>query len=402
MTWTDLDIPVDETTIITSILGRIADKLPGWTPTEGAPEVALAEEFGHQVAILNQLAVDATRYAAAGVATAFGFQPIEGAKATLPDVALVAQLPPSAGTAPFTTTVTVPAGFTIAVDQRAFIIPQQTTVPVAFTEVTDGPYVGYWRGTFAVDFTALEVGTLSNVGEPGDTATLQTVSSVIVSATVTATAAGGIDPETMTAYLSRFTRWLHTLKPGGVRAQNIAEFATTVTGVQRAIALDRYNPADPSTPAERTVTVIPIDAAGEPLNTSTRELLLDELEQIREVGFVFHIADPTYAEPVIVVTVTKGADHTASEVQANVAAKITAALHPSRWGATDTDPRAWVDRPKLRTLDIALLAASAAGVTGVTSVAINGGSADVTLASTPGALIAPFEPGGSTLTVNVT
>lgn len=402
MPWQDLDIPVDEAAITTNILTRLAEALPDWTPSEGAPEVALAEEFGHQVAIVNQAAVAAARYAAAGVATAFGFEPVGGARATLAGVNLVAQLPPSASAAPFTTAVTVPAGFAISVDQRAFTVPTQVTVAVDFTEVTTGPYAGYWRGAFGIDFTALEVGASSNIGDVDQAATLQTVSPVIVSATLTVGAAGGIDPESMTAFLSRFTSWLRTLKPGGVRAQNIADFAGTVLGVQRAIALDRYDALDPGTVAERTVTVIPVDAAGQPLDVGTRARLQAELEQIREVGFIFRIADPEYATPTIVISVAKGDEHTAAEVQANVVAVLAAALHPSRWGTVNDDPRTWTERGTLRILDLAVLASTAVGVAAVLSVTIDGGTTDVVLnGGDPGALIAPVGVGGTTVTVTV-
>ncbi|WOF23848.1 baseplate J/gp47 family protein [Microbacterium betulae] len=385
MAWEPLPLPVDQDQIITTILTGIATAIPGWVPIEGAPEVALAEEIGVQLAAVNAAAVAAANYAAAGVAAAFGFEPIEGTKAVLQDVTLTAQLPPSAGTAAFSRAVTVPAGFTITIGGQPFIVPKQVTRVAAFTQVTAGDFTGYWRGIITADFAAYEAGDEWNIGAAGDVASIQTVSPVIIAATLTAPASGGEGAETLTAFLSRFTAWLATLKPGGVRAADLAAFAATVPGVRRALALDRYDPENPGTPADRTVTIIPIDAAGGDLASFEVDRLRTEIESIREVGFIVHIIDPVRTPVTVDVTVTVAVGGDVTAVQSAVATAVEAALSPAAWGSGG-DPAAWAETTTLRTLDVALVVANVPDVAAIGAITLNGDTADVTLTG-PGALI---------------
>ncbi|WP_221585548.1 baseplate J/gp47 family protein [Microbacterium sp. G2-8] len=386
MPWEPLPVPIDEGTIIRNILTGLSQKIPGWIPSEGAPEVALAEEIGYQLAAVNRAAVTAAEYAAAGVAAAFGFEPIDGLKAVLPQVTLTAQLPPSAGTAPFDRGVTVPAGFTITVGQQPFVVPKQITLVASFAEVASGDFAGYWRGDIAVDFLALDIGDEWNTGTIGEKASIQTVSPVIITATLTAPATGGVGAETLTTFLTRFTAWLATLKPGGVRAEDLAAFATTVEGTQRALALDRYDPNDPGTPADRAVTIIPVTATGADLDTFARERLQAALEGIREVGFIFHLIDPTRTAVAVDVTVTAATGQETPAVEAAVTAAVTKALSSSVWGTADGDSATWAEVDTLRTLDVAVVVATVPGVAAINGITLDGGTADIALAG-PGALV---------------
>lgn len=386
MAWQDLPLPIDQTQIINQILSGLAAKLPGWRPHEGALEVALAEEIGVALAGVNRAAQDAMAYAAAGVASALGFAPVEGTRAVLPQVALVAQLPPSTASAPFSRAVTVPKGFTIAVGDRAFVVPQQVTIVAAFTAVVDGPEAGYWRGTIHTDFQAVDVGDAWNVGAAGTKASIQTAHNTIISATLTAPAAGGAGAETLDAFLGRFVAWMSTLRPGGVRASDLAVFASTIAGTQRALALDRYDPADPATPADRTVTIIPVSPTGDDLASFDVDRLRAALEQIREVGFVFHIIDPTRTPVSVDVTITPASAVEPTLVVQDVKVALEEALSPAWWGTTDGDPATWVEHDVLRSLDVALIVATVPGVASLGSITLNGATADVPLAG-PGALI---------------
>ena len=388
MAWKPLPLPDDEGKIIRTILEGLVARIPGWRPNEGALEVALAEEIGLALAAVNRYAQLASNMAAAGVAQALGFTPIAGTRAALPSVELTAQLPPSSATAPFSRAVTVTSGFKIAVGDQAFIVPRQITAVADFTQITSGPSEGYWEGKILIDFTALEPGDAYNTGAPGQTASIQTVSPTIVKATLTAPAAGGTSDETLEAFLARFVAWMSTLKPGGVRADDLAAFASTIEGTQRALALDRYDPADPGTPADRTVTIIPVSLTGLDLTSFETDRLREALEQIREVGFVFHIIDPVRTPVDVQVTITPASTAEPSQVVQDVHDALAVALSPAEWGTTDGDPATWVERDVVRTLDVALIAATVTGVASLGTITLNGGSADVPLAG-PGALIDP-------------
>lgn len=400
MAWQDLTLPTDEASITAAILAGLAARLDGWTPNEGAPEVALAEEFAHWIDITNQLAIASSQLQVAGVAGTFGFAPIAAVSSNLPAVTLTLQLPPSAGTGTFTQPMTVPAGLMIAIDQQAFTLPADITSPVTFTQVTTGPSTGYWQGTMSAAFAAVVSGNASNGGTPGEQATLLTASPTVIAATLTAAATGGVDAETLTQFLARFVTYVATLRPGGVRASELAALAATLPGVQRAFAVDLYDPAHPATPTELTVTIIPVDAAGAPVSSAIKSSIETYLESIREVNFVFHVIDPTYTDLAIAVEVAllTGAD--AVVVTAAVTAAITAMIDPASWGTTGTDPKSWTERTVVQPLDIAVVVGKVPGVGSITSVTVNGGTAAVTIGG-PGALPSPVQAGGSTIDVTV-
>ncbi|WP_278259489.1 hypothetical protein [Nocardioides convexus] len=54
MPWDPPEISTDPDEVTATILDGPASRLVGWEATEGAPEVALAEEVGREIAILNQ------------------------------------------------------------------------------------------------------------------------------------------------------------------------------------------------------------------------------------------------------------------------------------------------------------------------------------------------------------
>ena len=389
MAWTPMPLPEDPDEIIRRIITGIAARIPGWKPHEGALETALAEEIGLQIGALHQATTIAFDYAAAGIAKTLGFEPVDGIQAVLPEVQLVAQFPPSAAIAPFERAVTVPAGFKIAVGEHAYTIPEQVTAVASFTQATETGYEGYWRGSILVDFLAIDIGDDYNIGVAGDRATMITSQNPIISATLTTPARGGTNAETLDAFLSRFVAWMSTLKPGGVRASDIATFATTIDGVGRTLALDRYNPANPTTPTDRTVTIIPVAPDGSDLTTLEKQRLTAALEQIREVGFIFHIIDPTRTPVTVDITITPA---TSSEPEAVIDAvhdALAAALAPDAWGTTDGDPATWTERMEVRVLDIALVAATVPGVAALGEITLNGGGSDTVALTGPGALIAP-------------
>lgn len=368
MAWTPLPVETDEDVVTARILDALAARLPGWVPVEGAPEVALAEEIGRETAATNARAATAVELAFAGIGeTVFGLPALLGAQATM----LVELTVTGAGAG-------VPAGFTVVginADgvEVAFELPEQVTA--------GGP-------TVQVVMRARDVGVLSNTVPVGPLTVVTSTSTVSAAAALEAST-GGVDAESVTAYLSRLVDYIATLRPGGVRARDLATLARNVTGVHRALGVDLYDPTIPSTTAERTVTVFPVDVDGLPVNAGVAAEVEQVLEDVREVNFIIHVDDPTYT-PVQVnfaAVAETGADP--ALVQANVHAALAAHLSPASWGSTPVDPTSWTETTTVRYLDLARIAGSAEGVAYLTTLTLNGGTGDVALPG-PAALPAPL------------
>lgn len=395
MAFDPIVIDSDATTITADILAGLTSRLSGWLPNEGAPEVALAEEFALQIAATNDLALVSTQLAAAGVATAFGFAPYVAVPATLPGVQLTLSLPASTSTVPFTQAMAVPRGFTIAVGDVAFALTVDATALVNFTAAADGS----WQGTMSVNMVAVDAGSAGNVAA-GSLATVVSATMTVVHATIVNAATGGTDAETVPEFLNRFTAWAATLRPGGVLVPDITALATTVSGVQRALGLDQYDPATPAIPAEKTVTVIPVDVAGAALTAGQKTVLTALLDATREVNFVFHVIDPTYTNIALNVTVSRDSSYTATAIHDAAVAALTTLIDPGKWGTVSGDLHTWSEKTALTSFDVSAALGRVPGITAITAITINGSSTAASLTG-PGALPSPLGASGSTIAVTV-
>ncbi len=379
MPWEQPDIPEDPDEIIQRILDGLAERMPGWEPIPGAPEVALAEELGYEMAVLGQLTRIGLEVAIAGFGeTAFGFPAYLGATADLQAEVTVT----AAG-------ATIPAGLTVVGindngDEVAFeladdVVAETTTVPVELTAVDEG---------------------LAGNGVPVGPLTMVTATTSVVDVAATATSANGADPEVIDDYLTRLVDYLGTLRPGGVNAADMAALARSVPGVHRALAVDLYDPADPGTQTERTVTVFPIDENNAPVPTAVAAQVQSTLDAAREVNFIVHVAEPTYTAVDVAFTAVAEAGADPIVVQTSVTGAIADWL--AAFGATADDPQAWEPTTTVRLLDLARVAGSATGVAYLASLTLNGASANLELtgvAPLPAPLDDPTDPSTITGTV---
>lgn len=349
-------IDTDEDAVTARILDGLADRLPGWEPYEGAPEVALAEETGRETAVLGLLASQVLTLAVAALGeTGFGFPAYLGVAATVPVDITVTEVG-----------ATIPAGLAVSGVNGS-------GVEVAFElldqlEATSNP--------MPATMTCTEIGDIGNSVPAGDL-TVVTSTSTVVSVTATADSSNGADAETVEGYLDRLVDYLATIRPGGVRADDLAALARSVPGVHRALGVDLYDPTDETFDNERTATVFPIDEDGSPVSPTIADQVQVLLEASREVNFVIHVAEPTYTpvEVEYAAIAEDGAD------PAVVADNIEAAVYSwlAAWGTTDEDETAWVDTDTVRYLELARVAGSASGVAYLTSLTLNGGTVDFPL-----------------------
>lgn len=360
-------IDTDEDAVTERILTGLATRLEGWEPYEGAPEVALAEELGREIAVLNQAAIDSLDLAVAGLGqTAFGFPAFDGAPAEIP----VAIALTTAGTV-------VPAGLTV-------VGLNDNGEEVAFELLTD---IGAETTPVLATLVATEAGDFGN-GVPIGHLTVVTATTNVTTVTATATSTNGADAELIEDYLDRLADFLGTLRPGGVTAADLAALARSVPSVHRAIAADLYDPANPVTPAERTVTVFPVDETSHPVTAAVKMQLEAVLAETREVNFIIHIEDPTYTAVAIDydVIAEDGADPliVKAEVDTALAGMLTS------WGTSTSDDQAWNETTAVRILDVVRVIGTAPGVGAVSSLTINGNPTDLVIPG-PAALPAPLD-----------
>lgn len=358
MPFEPLDIPTDPDEVTGRILDDLQDKVPGWAPVEGALDTALAEEIGQETATVATYVRDGAALAAAGVGeTVFGFPANLGTTATLP-----VQLEVSA------VGVVVPAGFMVA---GLNAVGEE----VAFELLTDHTAA---TTTPSVTMTATTPGTIGN-GVPAGEVAILTATATVLTATATGPSAGGTDDEALTTYLGRLIEYLSVLRPGGVRAEDLAALARSVPGVARALGVDLYDALSDTDGVERTATVFVVDAAGAPVGAGVKADVYDELEAVREPNFVLYVADATYTPVDVVYSVTADAGASPATVATAIETAVLAYLSPAAWGTTDDDPTVWQQRTTIRLLDIATVIGSVDGVASVATVTLNGAAADVTL-----------------------
>lgn len=361
------DINTDTDTAVDEILDAIADALPGWSPVEGSVETALAEEFAAESVAVASAALASIETAYAGIGeTVFGVAVRPAVPATIGVTITVT----AAG-------VVVPAGFTVTGTSSV-------GEPVAFYLLADTTSTGT---TVAVTMTATQVGSFGN-SVPVGALTIATATAGVTSAAATSASTGGADEEELTVYLARLVDTLSVLHFGGVIGRDLAVLARTVVGVDRALGLDGYDPANPGTPAEKTVTVFPIDAANQPVSAPIAAQVASTLAATREVNFVINVGTPTYTAVTILYAATVEPGVSPATVQTSINAALTAYI--AGWGKTSTDPKAWVATNTVRYLDVARVAGGVSGVAHLTSLTVNGGTVDVTL---PGAAALPTPVG---------
>lgn len=368
MPWSPPPFDDDQDAVTDRILDGLISRIPGYEPVEGDPSVALAEEIGRETAITNGAARDLVDVAFAGIGeTVFGLPALLGAQASV----LVELSVTGAG-------AVIPAGFTVVGTnpegtQVAFQLNAQVIADAATVDVT---------------LLARDVGAAGNAIPPGPL-TVVTATASVSGAAALGASDGGVDAETLEEYLDRLIDYIATLRPGGVRAEDLATLARNVTGVHRALGVDLYDASTGTAGVERTASVFPVDVDGEPVSDAVKAAVEAVLENVREVNFNVHVADPTYTPVAVDFTAVAEAGADPVAVQANVHAALASFLSPALWGTSLTDPASWSPIDTVRYLDLARVAGSAEGVAYLSALTLNGGAADVVLPG-PAPLPAPL------------
>jgi uncharacterized phage protein gp47/JayE len=134
---------------------------------------------------------------------------------------------------------TIPAGTQVSItDASGNVVPFQVLYDVIVPGGSNTTAAG------GVTLSAVTAGAAASaIGSPGGSIALIDALAFVNTITQVAGTTGGVDAETDDEYLSRLSNELQTLSPTPILAADFAILAQNVAGVQRAVAVDNYNPA---------------------------------------------------------------------------------------------------------------------------------------------------------------
>jgi hypothetical protein len=388
MTYIPVPIETDPTDLAEEAFAYLEEQVPGWLPSPGNLEAWLIEALGQTASELRELAalVPDSIFAFYG-STILGLPPYEATQAlgttswTMIDAAgytvdagtLVGIAPPS------------------SIDTYAYEVVDAFTVPPGATEQT------------GVTIRAIEAGAEAS-GITGEVEVLDPLD-FVETVTLDGPTSGGADAEDPDAYLDRLSDLLTLLSPRPILPQDFAILAQrSIEAVARATAIDLYD-LDTDTPnTPRCVTVVAVDAEGEPLPEPIKDEVDELLQSQREVNFLVFVGDPSYTTIDVTVDVTAYPGYEQADVIARVEDALGAYLSPASWGVPpygDTSGRSWINDPVVRYLEVAEVVNETEGVhyIGALTIGEHGsalGTADVAMDG-----VAPL-PRAGTFAVTVT
>ena len=371
------DVEADQDAIAEQVFAALTARVPGWQAHDANLDTWLVEAFAEVASEIRALSanVPASIIGTYG-ATVLGIPPNPPVAAT--------------GTANFAAIDA--AGYTLELGTR-FGLPRSGDDLVAFQTLQDAIIAPGSSSADGVPFVAVETGSDAN-GLTGAGQMLDPVTWVAPDGiTVTSPTGGGQDGETPQDYMDRLSGLLRMVALRPVLPQDFAILALqNQPAVGRAVAMNLYNPADGTWTNERTVTLILTGPDGLPVAASTKQLVADQLEALREVNWVVNIIDATYDPVPVTFAAVAYVGQNVDTVTANVVANLTAYLDPSRFrlgelspaisgGEVINPPTAGqpIRRQVIRLYDLVALIDNTLGVDYVQTVTVAGAAADYTL-----------------------
>lgn len=376
-------VPVDADAIGGESFDFLQANVPGYEPHDGNLEVWIVLAMARIAARYGLLITDVLDAIFRSFGALVNVPPIDATQATVA----------STWTMINTAGHTVPAGTKVG-------IPSGTGDLVAFETTADFTVVApaTATGVGAVPLRAVVAGS-SGSGLSGTPQLIDPLD-YVASVAIVGSTSGGVDAELDDDYLDRLSDELQLLTPRPIVPFDFEVLARSVPGVDRALALDGYNPADSTSGNERMVAVAVISEAGVAVSGPIKTAVDTLLQSLREVNFVVNVIDPTSTTIKVSTTVVKLPGWDSTVVDDAVTAALTAYLSPADWGQTPGgDTREW---RKVDTVRIGELYAAINAVDGVDYVSA------LTFAKTADALAATdvVLPGAAPLpaagTINVT
>ncbi|NUT90854.1 MAG: hypothetical protein HOY78_02375 [Saccharothrix sp.] len=345
---------VTDQEVVETGLAMAQANLPGWVPREGETEVVIMEslalEIAEAIVAINRLpgAVVAALLLLAGVDRDYGAAPIASATFTLGD----------------TLGHTVPGG-------TRLYLPLDDGSTVTFLVEPPGLVVAPGASTGTVSIIA-DINTGRANGLPAGTTLLAADMVPFIEGVELATAvADGRDPETDEQWRDRGVQRLARLSDALVLPRHFEAAALERPEVERAVAIDLYDPGQVGDPGDHPghVTVAVLGENGATLSTEAK----DDIEQALEAAAVaildVHVVDVT----VDTVPVATQIHLLPGYVQSVVTEAVQDAI------AAYIDPLTWAWGAVIRINELIALIDRVPGVDYVITVTIDGSGTDYTI-----------------------
>lgn len=255
-----------------------------------------------------------------------------------------------------------------------------------------------------VDFIALVAGADSSglSADPQPEQTFAWLDHIAISASST----GGEDGEGASAYLDRLADESQTLTKTLLLPEHYEIDARNRPGIARALALDNYKPGPPydtsaaSSNQPGTFTIALASGTGLPVGTVLRQQTQADQQAQSAHGLKVYAIDPTYTLVTVVFTARAERDYDPVDVETRAEQAVLDFLSPAVWGrprSTKEPADVWIDTPILRYQDLVTVLNGVEGFDYYTTLTVNGGTSDVTLAG-PAALPDPATTVAGTVT----
>ncbi|MEH3055487.1 MAG: baseplate J/gp47 family protein [Patulibacter minatonensis] len=329
--------------------------VPGWEPSDGAPEVALLAAGADEGATLYALVDDAAedRFRDFG-RTVLGIPADEPAPAEALTTWVARGPAPVGGW-------TLNAGVTLAATSPAGRFG---------FEVIDTHVLAEGGSSL----TAVRVRALLD-GEDANGATgaadLDDPPAWVASASLTSPASGGRAGEDDDAYLDKILRGARQLHRSPVLSGDLELAAQEVDGIARTLVRDNWDETTLTGGHARTASLFPVDANGAAVDEPRRDALAALLEARREPNWRFRIGEPTDNPVNAYVKVSRrSAEVDVGELDAAVEAAVASGpLNPARHGDTQSGERSrFLLRRWIRQYEVAAAADAVVGVDSVIEV----------------------------------
>ena len=259
--------------------------------------------------------------------------------------------------------------WTVAGAPASGTIPAGTQVAsgdVLFTVLSDVSFTGPTATVSGVAIEAVEEGLGGNVAA-GPVDVLMALGYTVTVAIDVPGTSGGAEAETIDAYMNRLR--LHVAHAGRptLPADFSARLRDYLPTAARVLAVDLYDATTSTAGVEKHITLVPVDAAGEPIPSGDRGVAQSLLDAEREPNFVVHVVDPTYTtiNASASITVWPGWDATAVRGQAEAAVRRW--LAPGRWGQPPVgESSEWYSEPTVLRSELSAVINQVEGVRVVT------------------------------------
>lgn len=181
----------------------------------------------------------------------------------------------------------------------------------------------------------------------------------LAAVTLTAATTGGATEETDAAFEDRLAAELQLSAPRPILPGDFVAFAKRNPAVERAVALDLYQPAAGSgsipdgvgagaTNVERAVTVFVVTAAGTDPGVGVRTSVQADLAARREAGFLPYVGVVAYAAVDVTFQAKAYPGWAIADVQARAIAAVADFLSPANFGVSSVDERDWIFDDRIR------------------------------------------------------